>query len=320
MKLFSNKFFSNIAIIRALHEFMVFWRDIFWKAGAHPRIIIWKGRRDQAQSYREFYPKKFRLRTLFVTVLSIYTCSIIGVALFLFSLGLIPGLNIQQLHQRSVLTSLRLQEVVDSLNAHTQYISNLQLLLSGNTDSLLADSAFHADFTGTPLFDASGLNPSPISIMTGSDPWPAMPIIARDSSRRTPLMSSSNYLSNLQLPALPPVQGLVTRDFNNKERHYAIDIATTEGTMVRCIGDGYVIFSDWTYEGGNTIAVQHTDGYISIYKHNQRLLKEVGDRVRVRESIAISGNSGEYSSGPHLHFELWNNGLAQNPSNYLIGY
>ncbi len=320
MKLFSNKFFSNIAIIRALHEFMVFWRDIFWKSGAHPRIIIWKGRRDQAQSYREFYPKKFRLRTLFVTVLSIYTCSIIGVALFLFSLGLIPGLNIQQLHQRSVLTSLRLQEVVDSLNAHTQYISNLQLLLSGNTDSLLADSAFHADFTGTPLFDASGLNPSPISIMTGSDQWPAMPIIASDSSRRTPLMSSSNYLSNLQLPALPPVQGLVTRDFNNKERHYAIDIATTEGTMVRCIGDGYVIFSDWTYEGGNTIAVQHTDGYISIYKHNQRLLKEVGDRVRVRESIAISGNSGEYSSGPHLHFELWNNGLAQNPSNYLIGY
>ncbi len=310
----------NIPIIRALREFVVFWWDIFWKTGTQPRIIVWKGRRGQAKSYREFYPKRFRLRSTFFAALFIYTFAVMGFALFLLSRGLIPGFNIEELRQRSVLTSLRLQEVVDSLNAHTQYLSNLQRLLSGDTDSLLTDSALQTNLSGTPLLDATGLLPAPVSILAGGDQWPAMPVIAGNPAREIPLTSSSNYLASLQLPALPPVQGLVTHSFNAKEGHYAIDIATSAGTMVRCIGDGYIIFSDWTYEGGHTIAVQHTGGYVSVYKHNQRLLKRVGDRVRVRESIAISGDSGEYSSGPHLHFELWNNGLAQNPANYLIGY
>lgn len=320
MKLFSNKPFRDILIIRALHEFVVFWRDIFWKTGTQPRIIVWKGRRGQARSYREFHPKRFRLRSTSLAALFIYTFAVMGFALFLFWRGLIPGFNIQELRERSVLISLRLQEVEDSLNAHTQYLSNLQRLLSGDTNSLLTDSALQADLPGTPPLDAAGLLPAPVSILAGNDQWPAMPVIAGDPTREIPLTSSSSYLASLQLPALPPVQGLVTRGFNAKEGHYAIDIATSEGTMVRCIGDGYVIFSDWTYEGGHTIAVQHTGGYVSVYKHNQRLLKQVGDRVQVREGIAISGNSGEYSSGPHLHFELWNNGLAQNPANYLIGY
>ncbi len=311
------KSFRNTPIIRALREFVVFWQDIFWKTGTQPRIIVWKGRSGQSKSYREFYPKQFHLRSTFFAALFIYTFTVMGVALFLFSRGLIiPGFDIQELHQRSVLTSLRLQEVVDSLNAQTLYLSNLQRLLSGDTDSLLTDSSLQINLSGTQLLDATGLLPAPVSILAGSDQWLAMPVIADNPS----LTSSSNYLANLQLPALPPVQGLVTRDFNAKEGHYAIDIATSAGTMVHCIGDGYIIFSDWTYEGGHTIAVQHTGGFVSVYKHNQRLLKQVGDRVRVREGIAISGDSGEYSSGPHLHFELWDNGLAQNPANYLIGY
>lgn len=320
MKLFSNKSFRDIPIIRALHEFVVFWRDIFWKTGTQPRIIVWKGRRGQAKSYREFHPKRFRLQSTSLAALFIYTFAVMGLALFLFSRGLIPGFNIQELHQRSVANSLRLQKVVDSLNAHAQYLTNLQRLLSGDTDSLLTDSPLQTDLPGTPVLDATGLLPAPVSIPAGSDQWPAMPVIAGAPAGEIPLTSSSNYLASLQLPALPPVQGLVTRSFNAKEGHYAIDIATSEGTMIRCIGDGYIIFSDWTYEGGHTIAVQHTGGYVSVYKHNQRLLKQVGDRVRVREGIAISGDSGEHSSGPHLHFELWNNGLAQNPANYLIGY
>lgn len=90
--------------------------------------------------------------------------------------------------------------------------------------------------------------------------------------------------------------------------------------MVRSIGDGYVVLSDWTHEGGFTIAVQHAEGYVSVYKHNQRLLKRVGDRVRAREAVAMSGNSGEISTGPHLHFELWLDGLAQDPVYYLVGF
>ena len=108
-------------------------------------------------------------------------------------------------------------------------------------------------------------------------------------------------------------------DLMPRKGHFAIDIATEAGTMVRSIGDGYVIFADWTYTSGHTIIVQHAEGYLSVYKHNQRLLKRVTDRVGVRESLAISGNSGEYTTGPHLHFEIWNNGLALDPSAYILG-
>lgn len=80
-----------------------------------------------------------------------------------------------------------------------------------------------------------------------------------------------------------------------------------------------MVFADWTYTGGHTIIVQHANGFLSVYKHNEQLLKQVADRVSVREGLAISGNSGEFTTGPHLHFELWNNGLAQDPGAYLLG-
>ena len=81
---------------------------------------------------------------------------------------------------------------------------------------------------------------------------------------------------------------------------------------------GYVILSDWTHEGGYAIAVQHSDGYVTVYKHAKQLLKRIGDRVRNREAIAISGNSGEITTGPHLHLEIWHNGLAQDPRYYFV--
>ena len=131
--------------------------------------------------------------------------------------------------------------------------------------------------------------------------------------------SEGSYLTSLQLPFLPPVDGFITRGFDARTGHYAVDIAVEEGSMVQSIGDGYVIFADWTHEGGHTVAVQHADGYVSVYKHNQRLLKRVGDRVRARDPVAISGNAGEISTGPHLHFELWHEGLAQDPRYFFIG-
>jgi len=79
-----------------------------------------------------------------------------------------------------------------------------------------------------------------------------------------------------------------------------------------------VVFADWTDAGGWTVAVQHADGYLSVYKHNGRLLKRVGDRVRNRETVALSGDTGEVTSGPHLHLEIWRDGLAQDPAAFLI--
>jgi len=114
-----------------------------------------------------------------------------------------------------------------------------------------------------------------------------------------------------------PVEGIVINGFNLAEKHFGIDIAASNEAMVMAALDGTVIFSDWTAETGHTIAIQHSGNFISVYKHNSQLLKSIGSFVKAGEAIAISGGSGELSSGPHLHFELWHNGTPVNPEEYM---
>ncbi|HEY9115858.1 MAG TPA: M23 family metallopeptidase [Bacteroidales bacterium] len=116
----------------------------------------------------------------------------------------------------------------------------------------------------------------------------------------------------------PPVNGIVTAQFNLKDRHYGTDLATKYNQAIKSTLEGTVIFSDWTLETGYVIAIQHPFNLISVYKHNSVLLKKPGDHVNVGEPIAISGQSGEYSTGPHLHFELWYNGTPINAEDYIL--
>jgi murein DD-endopeptidase MepM/ murein hydrolase activator NlpD len=116
------------------------------------------------------------------------------------------------------------------------------------------------------------------------------------------------------------MNGFPTRDFGAQTGHYGIDVAVSEGKFIRAVGDGYVVWADWTQDGGYTIAVQHAAGYLTVYKHNKRLLKRLGDRVRAQEPLAVSGNTGAVTTGPHLHFELWRNGLAQSPRSHIAGW
>ena len=96
-----------------------------------------------------------------------------------------------------------------------------------------------------------------------------------------------------------------------------IETFKKKGAKISSVLDGTVISSQWTAETGYVLMVQHENNYISVYKHNSVLLKEVGDFVLAGDYIAVVGNSGELSSGPHLHFELWNNGLPLNPTNFI---
>jgi murein DD-endopeptidase MepM/ murein hydrolase activator NlpD len=130
--------------------------------------------------------------------------------------------------------------------------------------------------------------------------------------------TARGFMSGLQLPFRAPADGFVTRGFSARDGHFAVDIAVESGSIVRSIGDGHVILADWGYDGGWTLVVHHADGYVSVYKHSDRLLKRVGERVLDREPIAISGNTGEITTGPHVHFELWHEGLAQDPEQYIL--
>lgn len=116
----------------------------------------------------------------------------------------------------------------------------------------------------------------------------------------------------------PPVKGIISSNFDARTRHYATDIVTQPKAVVSSTLEGTVIMTGWTMETGFVIAIQHANNLVSVYKHNARLLKEMGDRVWAGESISIVGDSGElYTSGPHLHFELWHNGVALDPAQYI---
>ena len=117
------------------------------------------------------------------------------------------------------------------------------------------------------------------------------------------------------LYVVPPVTGSISRGYTAE--HMAVDIVAPKNTAVKAILDGYVISSDWTLETGNTIAIQHEGNLVSFYKHNARNLKKMGAFVKAGEAVAIIGNTGELSSGPHLHFELWEQGHPVDPSLYV---
>lgn len=116
----------------------------------------------------------------------------------------------------------------------------------------------------------------------------------------------------------PPLQGIITSNYEPATRHYGVDIVADSGEPVKATLDGTVIFSNWTLSTGYTIGIQHEGNLVSVYKHNNSLLKEEGNYVKAGEVIAIIGNTGSLSTGTHLHFELWFNGNPVNPLDYIV--
>ncbi|WP_273273412.1 M23 family metallopeptidase [Roseivirga sp.] len=132
------------------------------------------------------------------------------------------------------------------------------------------------------------------------------------------LLSSS--MDNLELRNtyfFPPLTGFVVATFDPQEGHFGIDIVSKKDEPVKSIADGTVVFTGWTQDDGNIIAVQHRENLISIYKHNSAVMKAVGDVISAGDIIAIIGNTGELTSGPHLHIELWFNGSPVNPQEFI---
>lgn len=114
-----------------------------------------------------------------------------------------------------------------------------------------------------------------------------------------------------------PLKGIITNGFNPAGNHYGVDIASKENEAVKATLDGTVVLSTWTLATGNVIIIQHKDNIISVYEHNSVLMKKAGDHVKAGDVIAIVGNSGELTTGPHLHFELWYQGSPVNPIDYI---
>lgn len=205
--------------------------------------------------------------------------------------------------------TLKIDSLQQEADRKGEYIDNIRLILEGN------DSIYAAVEEGS----ASASPEARFSIE------PALQEV--DSQFRAEyeendlgILRLTSYQQNelTDLYLFNPIEGIVTAGFDPTVDHFGVDIVAKENEVVKSVAEGIVVFSTWTLDNGYVIGVQHTRGnLISVYKHNSELLKNVGSFVASGEIIAIIGNTGELTSGPHLHFELWYKGNAINPENFI---
>jgi murein DD-endopeptidase MepM/ murein hydrolase activator NlpD len=115
-----------------------------------------------------------------------------------------------------------------------------------------------------------------------------------------------------------PVDGSISAPFDADIEHYGVDLVAPANSVISAALDGTVIMANFVSDGGHVIILQHESNLLTVYKHNSALLREVGEQVRAGESIAIIGNTGENTDGPHLHFEVWQRGVPTDPLQFLI--
>ena len=132
------------------------------------------------------------------------------------------------------------------------------------------------------------------------------------------LLTYNNAVSELsEVFFFTPISGYISRKYSLPDEHFGVDIVAKKNEPIMSVANGTVILSSWTQDSGYVLAIQHSDNLISVYKHNSELLKKVGNFVLGGEVVAIIGNTGELTDGPHLHFELWYNGNPVNPEDFV---
>ena len=216
----------------------------------------------------------------------------------------IPGYSSQELERRASELYFKSDSLQQLVGYQTEYIANIQKVLTGD----LKFEQANPDNTSTDVSDLSAgdLAPSQADSML------------RETVRKEDkynLFLSAKSGSNFVL--FPPAQGPISADFNLKEKHFAVDVNVPINTPIKAAADGRVILTEWSVETGYVVLVEHSNNLLTVYKHNTKLTKSQGDIVKAGEVIAISGNTGTLTTGPHLHFELWNNGYPVDPKTFI---
>ena len=204
--------------------------------------------------------------------------------------------------------SLQLDSLEQEMLYKDQFISLFKGFLTGEVDSARIDSFRQRASLQENKYKVD-LSTSPIDSQLRKE------FELVDST----LNLTSRTVSELQEMFLfSPLSGLISRKYDIKEDHFAVDIVSKKNEPVMSVASGTVILSSWTQDSGYVIAIQHSSNLISVYKHNAELLKKTGSFVTGGDVIAIIGNTGELTDGPHLHFELWYKGNAVNPEDFIL--
>ena len=217
----------------------------------------------------------------------------------------IPGYSSSQLKRKATELTFQSDSIRNRLQVLESYTNAIKSVLNGELTGRDSIESIE-DLAKRTQLDESKLNASKQDSVFREK---------IESQDRFPL--SDELQNKAKIVFFAPITGSITQSFNSENKHFAVDIVAKTGTPVKAVADGTVIFSEWTTEAGYVIALMHASNFISVYKHNGTLLKQQGDLVVSGEAIASVGSTGELTTGPHLHFELWSNGYAVNPTNYI---
>lgn len=250
---------------------------------------------------------RLNLIALFGIVLILLIAIIFSLIAYTNIRELIPGYPDAAMRQNIRQNTMKVDSLEYEQAIRDQYFDNLKRIISGEMpENYLNDT--------TGMVDAQE-----ITFRRSSNDSLLRQQVEAEEQFRLSVLDDEHVNRNLyDMHFFTPVNGIITRSFNPMEGHFGIDLVTNPNEVVKAALDGTVIMSTWTLETGYVIQIQHDHELISVYKHNASLFKSVGQKVVAGDAIAIVGNSGELTTGPHLHFELWHDRIPQNPAEYIV--
>lgn len=275
---------------------------LFKKLSDRYRLIIYND-----TTFQSVWSMKLTRLKVFTVTSLLSSIIVVLVILLIATTGLreyIPGYPKAEYRQILVETALKVDSLENELKKRDQFFYGIQAILNGEEpgSEIVADTITEPNNVEFQKFNHDSVFQDKLlaeqtSLSLGGE--------------------TSNGMSLNQVHFFVPVKGIVSNSFDSSSDHLGVDLVGEANSRISSVLDGTVIFSGWTLETGYVMYIQHEADLISVYKHNAELLKNVGDKVHAGEAIAIIGNTGEMTTGPHLHFELWYKGTAVDPEEYI---
>lgn len=281
-----------------------FLRTIFKLRKEKITLVLLEDSQPDAPITFNFRPQKLLHYLVYFAIIIVF------VVTFIFVLtpvgGIIPTRKDEAIRSQVIHLTKQMIALNDSLNIRSQQLNDIINVIASNKDTTFSVGQINNMKSLEYLEQTQTLIPPPGS-KSANTALNADDILYSDIITHKPMF-----------PTAPPVQGNLTRGFEPQNGHYGIDLAADNGSYIRAIADGVVINTEWTLNYGYVIYIQHADGYITIYKHCDNLVKHEGDVVLKGDIIGTVSSSGLISTGPHVHIEIWHNGIALDPAKYLV--
>lgn len=269
------------------------------------RLVIMND--DTFEEQASFRLSRINLYVLVSIVFLIMISITIGGIVFTPLKEYIPGYSDIYLRRDITLLKLRADSVEKIIDNREIYLENLRRVVEGRADT-------------------ANIEETEPSTVSGNLNWDKL--VPADSILRADVENEENFILDFNRSAeqrgisgfsfFTPLKGFITEAYSKKDKHFGVDVVGQENATIQAVLEGTVIMSAWTLETGFVIGIQHDNELVSFYKHNSVIFKKVGTFVEAGDAIAIIGSSGELTTGPHLHFELWHQGMPLDPEEYIV--